>query len=239
MKFLKLKILCLSLLVTAWGSLKTLWIAYRKKNARQNIDNLVRWWGAKLLRLVRLDYQVFNPHNVTFQPHTSYVVMSNHASHYDIPLIFVTFPLGSIRMIAKKELFRVPLWGRAMRAAEFISIDRNNRRQAIKDLQIAREKMKSGIIPWIAPEGTRTRTGVMQAFKKGGFVLATQTDAIIIPVGIRGSGAILPPDTWDFHLGQKVEIHIGEPINSKDYGNVQELMAKVEEEIKKLAADTL
>lgn len=235
-KMKRWKIIFLSLLLIIWTSLKTLFFALDKKHARAKIDQLTRWWARKMLQIVEVNYQVFNPHQVQFASKHSYVIMSNHASHYDIPLIYAAFPAGSIRMIAKKELFRVPVWGHAMRAAEFISIDRNNRRQAVKDLQMAREKIRSGIIPWIAPEGTRTRTGEMQSFKKGGFVLALQTESIIIPVGIRGSGKILPPDTWDFHLGQKVEIHIGEPINPKDYINVQKMMIAVENKIKSLIA---
>ena len=99
--------------------------------------------------------------------------------------------------------------------------------------------MRSGIIPWIAPEGTRTRTGEMQPFKKGGFILAIQTEATIIPMGIRGSDKILPPDTWAFHANQKVEIHIGEPVNPKDYANAQELMAAVEKKVKDLVTSPL
>jgi len=228
------KILILSLLVTAFYSLKVLYLTMVKQKPRLSIDELTRSWSNKILKLARVNYRIFNACSIEFVPNKSYVVMSNHASHYDIPLIFVAFPRGSIRMIAKKELFRVPIWGHAMRAAEFVSIDRKNRRQAIKDLHLAYEKMQNGIIPWIAPEGTRTRTGEMQAFKKGGFVLASKTNAIIIPVGIRGSGKILAPDTWDFHLNQNVEIYIGEPIDSAKYQNIQELMVVVEQEIKNM-----
>lgn len=233
-----LKIIALSLTFFIIGCLIVICIAFMKKDVRKRTDKVIRWWSRKMLKIAHVNYQVFNSQQVEFLPNKSYVIMSNHASHYDIPLSFVAFAEGSIRMIAKKELFRVPLWGKALHTAEFISIDRKNRRQAVKDLQFAREKMRSGIIPWIAPEGTRTRTGEIQPFKKGGFVLASQTEAIIIPMGIRGSGKILPPDTWDFHTGQKVEIHIGEPVDSKDYVHIQELMAAVENKIKNLAASS-
>ena len=238
-KLKTLKIIILSLIVFIVGCLAVIFIAFMKKDVRQRTDKFTRWWSEKMLHIVRVNYQIFNPHQVKFLPNRSYVVMSNHASHYDIPLSFVAFSEGSIRMIAKKELFRVPLWGMALRAAEFISIDRKDRRQAVKDLQFAREKMRSGIIPWIAPEGTRTRTGEIQPFKKGGFVLAIQTEAVIIPMGIRGSGKILPPDTWDFHTKQKVEMHIGEPVDPKDYANAQELMTAVENKIKNLVNNPL
>jgi 1-acyl-sn-glycerol-3-phosphate acyltransferase len=146
--------------------------------------------------------------------------MVNHRSHYDIPLSFVSLP-GSIRMLTKKELFTIPIWGKGMKAAEFISIDRKNLEQALKDLDEARKLMQSGIVLWVAPEGSRSRTGKLGEFKKGGFMLALQTGAIIIPVGINGSETILPPESLDFFLNRKVEITIGEPIDAALY-NVEQ-----------------
>ncbi len=183
---------------------------------RPLVDKYCHAWAHKLLNLVKLSYVIHNPHNVRLDQNRSYILMSNHASHYDIPLIFATFP-GSTRMLAKKELFSVPIWGRAMKAAEFIFIDRDDREQAVKDLHAAKQKMLSGIQLWVAPEGTRSRTGELGMFKKGGFMIALQTDAIIVPITICGSGAVLPPDTLRFNLNQRVDIHIGEPVDAKDY----------------------
>lgn len=183
---------------------------------RAEIDELLRRWSAALLKAAGVTYQINNPYQVEPQPGHSYIIMSNHASHYDIPLIFMSLH-GSIRMIGKKELFRVPVWGHAMKACEILAIDRTNSIQAMQDLEVVKEKMHSGVIPWIAPEGTRSRHGKLNIFKKGGFMLALQTGATIIPIGIRGSGQILPPDTWQFNPGQKVEIHIGQPVSATDY----------------------
>lgn len=186
------------------------------KGTRTDIDTLLRRWSQSLLNAADVSYQVYNPHQVVPSPGHSYIIMSNHASHYDIPLIFMSLQ-GSIRMIGKKELFRVPVWGHAMKACEILAIDRKNSAQALQDLEVVKEKMRSGVIPWIAPEGTRSRHGKLNIFKKGGFMLALQTGATIIPVGIRGSGRILPPDTWQFNPGQAVEIHIGQPVSATDY----------------------
>jgi 1-acyl-sn-glycerol-3-phosphate acyltransferase len=159
--------------------------------------------------------------------------MSNHASHYDIPLTMATIP-GSLRMLVKKELCRIPIWGRAMKASEYISIDRTDRHQAKKDLELAKQKMESGIILWMAPEGTRSRTGELQPFKKGGFLLAFQTDAIIIPMSIRGAFNVLPPKTLDFQLHQHVDIHFSQPIDTKNYSirDRERLMKDVEQAIR-------
>jgi len=183
---------------------------------RQRADKILRWWSGYLLKAVRVIRVVSNPYNVELKPDTAYIIMSNHRSHYDIPLIFVSLE-GSIRMLTKKELFRVPIWGRGLKASEFISIDRKDHEQAIKDLENAKEKMKSGIVLWIAPEGTRSRSGEMGEFKKGGFMVAIQTGATIIPVGIEDSEKILPPDTLDLYLDQEVHINIGRPIDASAY----------------------
>jgi 1-acyl-sn-glycerol-3-phosphate acyltransferase len=180
------------------------------------MDEYSRRWATNILKLIKLTYTVVDPHQLTLNSNRAYIVMSNHASLYDIPLIMLALP-GSIRMMAKKELFRVPIWGRAMKHSEFIPIDRSHGRRALRDLKYAKKKLEDGIVIWIAPEGTRSRTGRLQPFKKGGFMLAKQANAIIIPVGIRGAGKILPPKTLDLHIKEHVEIHLGKPIDTTEY----------------------
>ena len=237
--FRKLWIMGVSLYATLKISLAVLYRTYlRGGYPRSYADGLFRWWALKLLQTVRLNYTVHNPHGVCLQPNTPYIVMSNHRSHYDIPLIVMAIP-GSVRMLTKKELFKVPIWGPALRVAEFVSIDRRNLEQAKKDLERARESMESGIVLWIAPEGTRSRTGTLGAFKKGGFIMAIEAGATIIPVGIRGSEKILPPKTWDFHIGQSVSVHIGAPIEASmhDLERKDELMAHVRRSISELSGE--
>jgi len=137
--------------------------------------------------------------------------MSNHASLYDIPIILASLP-GSIRMIAKRELSYIPYFGTSLKHSEFIFIDRKNRLKAIEDLKIAKRNMLNGIVVWAAPEGTRSRNGVLGPFKKGIFKLAQEIDAIIIPVVIIGSRQLLPAKTWQFHPGQHIIVRIGAPI---------------------------
>ena len=218
---------------TLQTSLLLLCLSLINKCSRSKVDAKVHKWAAKLLHIVDADYQVFNPHNVVFLPQQLYVIMSNHRSHFDIPLIFAAFPNGSIRMIAKSELFKVPVWGRAMKKSEFFSITRDNAKQAKQDLQLAQEKMLSGLIPWIAPEGTRSFDRKLQRFKKGGFMLALETGATIIPVAICGSEKILPAKTLDFGVGEKVIIGIAEPIVTTEYNikNIRQLVTLTEERI--------
>ena len=183
---------------------------------REYADSVLRWWSGVLLGAVGATWEVHNAQNAAVKPGRPHIIMANHRSYYDIPLSFVSLP-GSIRMLTKKEFFKVPIWGTGMKSAEFISIDRHDHEQALKDLDEARILMQSGIVLWVAPEGTRSRSGKLQEFKKGGFMLALQTGAVIIPVGIRGSETILPPDTFDFVLGRKIEVYVGEPVAASLY----------------------
>ena len=205
---------------------------------REYADSVLRWWSGVLLRVAGVSWEVSNPHNVTVKQGRPHIIMVNHRSYYDIPLSFVSLP-GSIRMLTKKELFKIPIWGKGMKAAEFISIDRHNLEQALRDLEEARKIMQSGIVLWLAPEGTRSRSGKLQDFKKGGFMLALQTGAVIIPVGIKGSETILPPDTYDFVFGRKIEVNIGEPIDASLYTIEQReaLMQNVRQAIEGLCGE--
>jgi 1-acyl-sn-glycerol-3-phosphate acyltransferase len=186
---------------------------------------------------VEVDYTVVNPFNVQPKQGQATILMCNHSSAYDIPLGFKAFPNHSIRMLAKKELSRVPLLGKGMTAAEFPFIDRKNRYQAMKDLEYAKQLMESGIIIWIAPEGTRSKDGTLAPFKKGAFVTAIQAKATIIPIGIRGAADILPAHTFNINLGQKAEIHIGQPIDASQFSieNKEELIQKAYNAIKELS----
>jgi len=225
-----------SLAATLWISIEVIYKVHRGTETREKCNRRLRWWSTGLLKNLKLSYSSHNLDRLTLEPGKPYIIMSNHSSLCDIPLIFATMP-GSIRMLTKRELFDVPVWGRGMKQAEFISIDRHNRRQAVKDLQQAQKKMESGIILWVAPEGTRSRTGGLGSFKKGGFMLAIRTGATIIPVGIRGAFDVLPPKTLDFQLGEHAEVHIGEPIDASAFTNktLGQLMEQIERSVRHLA----
>ena len=210
-------ILMHSLWVMIYYSCRVLFSSFRNKLTRDQINGYTCTWSQKLLDIVKVRVKMVAEHDITPIPGRRYIIMSNHASLYDIPIILCSFPKFSIRMIAKKELFKVPIWGKALEKAEFMSIDREDRHQAVKDLEIAKAKLADGISSWIAPEGTRTRTGKMGELKKGGIVLAIKTEAIIIPVGLRGTQNVLPVDTWKISLGEEVEVHVGEPIDAAEY----------------------
>ncbi|MGD9108441.1 MAG: lysophospholipid acyltransferase family protein [Gammaproteobacteria bacterium] len=225
-----------SILVTLRISCTLLFIDIFGKLTRRKVNKWLHKWCKQLFQLIKLTYTVFDPYNLELNQERTYIVMSNHASLYDIPLIILSLP-GSIRMMAKRELFRVPLWGTAMKHCEFVPISRADGKKVTRDLKYAKKMLESGIVLWIAPEGTRSRSGKLNTFKKGGFLLARQAKAMVIPVGIRGAGKVLPPKTLNFNLGEHVEVHIGKPIDTTQYTPAQrdQLVEDVRAAIKEAA----
>jgi len=156
----------------------------------------------------------------------AYVYMSNHQSHLDIPVLYWALPRRTLRMVAKKELFRVPVFGGAMRAVGVVELDRGNRDRAIASLGAATAAIADGVSMWIAPEGTRSRTGQVGPLKKGGFHLAVDAGAAIVPVAISGTRAALPPGGRSIRRGVAVRVVIGDPIETRG-AEVPALMAAV------------
>jgi 1-acyl-sn-glycerol-3-phosphate acyltransferase len=146
----------------------------------------------------------------------AFVVMSNHQSLYDIPVLFQALQ-RRVRMVAKSELFRVPIWAGAMRNAGFVELDRQNRVAAMRSLERAKKAIEAGTSIWIAPEGTRSPTGALAEFKKGGFHLASATGARILPVSIDGTRKVLTAKGRAVHNHQHVTVTIHAPIATADY----------------------
>lgn len=204
------------------------------KTSRPWVDKTLFLWSKRLLNLVKVTTRVINPDGVVPQSGKATLVMCNHSSLYDIPISIQTFPNRSIRMLAKKELAKIPVMGKGMTAAEFPFIDRKNRNQAVKDLEHVRQLMESGIVMWVFPEGTRSKDGKLAAFKKGAFITAIEAGATIIPIGIRGAYNILPARTTQFNLEQTAEVHVGQPIDASQFTmeNREELISKVHQSMK-------
>lgn len=202
-------------------------------------DAALRLYVKRIFKLVRTQCTVVNPHNVQPIAGQPTIIMCNHSSLYDIPISLFAYPSHSLRMLAKKELKRIPIMGQGMVAAEFPFIDRQNRQKAQQNLEYVKQLLVSGILMWIAPEGTRSKDGKLAPFKKGGFITAIETGATIIPMGIRGANTILPARTFQFNLNQPVEVHIGKPIDASvfTFENKDELIAIVHKEMKTLIGE--
>jgi 1-acyl-sn-glycerol-3-phosphate acyltransferase len=177
---------------------------------RQTVDERTRWFGREVVRVLGVELIASGADRVPGD--RAYVYMSNHQSHLDIPMLYATLPSPTIRMLGKTELFQIPLWGRGLRAAEFIEVDRSNHARALKSIDYAARLIRDGVSIYLAPEGTRSRTGTIGPLKKGGFHLAKDTGTPIVPVAVRGTMNILPRGGTSMTTGQRVEVTIGAPI---------------------------
>lgn len=208
---------------TLYVSAPTMLDAVRGTVSRQACNDRLESWASRVVANSEMFVSVRGREHI---PHArgdgharSYLVMSNHQSHYDIAIIY--YVLGSsVRMIAKRELFDVPVFGSAMRAAGMISIDRNNTESAIASLEDAKAKLAEGIPIWLAPEGTRSPTGELLPFKKGGFVLALGTGTPILPVTIRGTRDVLRAKGLRSRPGVDVCVTIHPIIDPKRYAQM-------------------
>ncbi len=170
-----------------------------------------------------------------FEKGRAYVVMSNHGSLIDIPAMMGTVP-GSLRMVLKEELTKVPVWGQALVASGFVPVDRRNRDKAIAQLQLAKQQLESGVSIWISPEGTRSRDGRLAPFKKGGFHVARDLGVPIVPAWIDGARDILPPDQFVVRYDGTCTVHFGAPIDTQGK-TVEALMAEVRRAILTLSGE--
>jgi 1-acyl-sn-glycerol-3-phosphate acyltransferase len=172
---------------------------------------LARIWSRAILGAAGVQLTVKT--HTSLDPKTPYVFMANHASASDIFSLFVAIPFP-VRMIAKKQLGRIPFFGWAMHAGRFIFIDRQNPIAARRSIDEAARRIQSGQSVLLFPEGTRTRDGNMGPFKKGGFHLAIASGASIVPCGIRGSRAVWPRGSALIHSGA-IHVEVGEPISTE------------------------
>lgn len=151
------------------------------------------------------------------------IVMANHRSMLDIPLMVVTVP--RIRFVAKKELGRIPIFGWSLIRSEHVLIDRKNRQEAITALKRMAEVFGKGRNLMVFPEGTRARGTALLPFKKGGFHLAVDTGLPILPVSISGNERVLPKGTLLMRPGTiTMTIHPMIPVEGKTAKDIPELM---------------
>ncbi|HJL00291.1 MAG TPA: lysophospholipid acyltransferase family protein [Polyangiaceae bacterium LLY-WYZ-15_(1-7)] len=155
---------------------------------REAVDRRLEEWSRHGVEIADMRVRVEGREHV--EPGQTYVVMSNHMSNMDILVLFHVFP-STLRMVAKIEMRKIPIMGPAMEAAEFIFVDRKNHERARRAIDVARERLTSGVSVWIAPEGTRSADGRLLPFKKGGFVLALGTGAPILPITLTGTHAVM------------------------------------------------
>lgn len=207
-------------------SIPTILDAARGTVSARVCDERLDSWSRRLVVEAGILLQVHGREYIV--PGEGYIVMSNHQSHYDIPVLFQALRI-SMRMVAKQELFRIPFMGGAMRAAGFIELDRSHQRGALETLLTAHGRLPESMSLWIAPEGTRSRTGRLGPFKRGGFRMAMHSSMRILPVTIDGTQRTLPAGHLSVRRGNMARVTISAPVDPARYGpgRMKELIACV------------
>ena len=217
---------------TARISVSTVFDAAAGRLDAKTCDERLAWWSRKLFADAEVSLVVRGREHLGDDRET-FIVMSNHQSLYDIPALYRAIPDRRLRMVAKAELFDVPVWGHAMKAAGFVRVERSNRAQAVSALRTSSSMLEEGSLLWIAPEGTRSTTGIVGPFKSGGFHLALETGHRILPVAIDGTRDVLPARGTIVRKGKRVVVTLLPPIDPKAYGKEhrKELTAAVHDAI--------
>ena len=222
-----------SLLITApliflyTGVMASISLASSIVDAGGRMQQACAWFWARLILWTSgIRLRVTGLQNI--QAGTPYVLCVNHQSHMDIPIILAALPF-QFRFTPKKELFRYPFLGWHLRRSGHVPIDRENVHAAIKSLHHAADMIRLGNPVVIFPEGGTSRDGSIKPFKRGGFMLAAESGAAVVPVTIRGSREVLVPKTYHVR-GGTVEVVVGEPIPSQGVSST-ELANRVREEV--------
>jgi len=207
----------------------------RDKNVTGKLEKM---WAQWVIWSTGIQYNVTGLDNL--DPDKKYIFMSNHESALDILLGVVCIPY-KIVFLAKKELFMIPVFGWAMQAAGMIKIDRQNPERARKSVDEAVHRLiHSSFSTLIYPEGTRSETGDLLPFKKGGFILAIRSQLPIVPVTIIGAGDVLSKGSFTINQGQ-IKIIISKPIPTRnlEVNNKEELIESCRNTIMKNLSGTL
>ena len=167
-----------------------------------------RLWGMCLIYSSGIDVIISGLENISKEK--PQIFISNHQGIFDIFAFNAFFPL-QFRWIAKKELFWTPFIGWSMKAARYISIDRQHKKSAIRSIRRSVRAINRGFSIVIFPEGSRSLDGKLLPFLRGSLILINKTDAPVIPVTVSGSLKIIKRDEFGIHKGI-IKIKIDEPI---------------------------
>ena len=192
-------------------------------------DQAGRRWAKGLIRAAGVKVTTVGLERVPVDRPVVYV--SNHQSFFDILALAATVP-GTMRFVAKKEFQRIPILGPAMKSAKQIFIDRRNLARAFGAYEEAAKAVREGLNAVVFAEGTRSRTGVLQPFKKGPFVFAIASQVPVIPVYCAGTFDVLPKGSIWVRPGP-VTLYFGDaiPTDGMTYEDRDALLERTREVI--------
>jgi 1-acyl-sn-glycerol-3-phosphate acyltransferase len=172
-------------------------------------DWVPRFWARSMLRAAGVRLVVHNPERIERGKPNIYV--SNHVSWFDVFTLAALLP--RYKFVGKAELFRIPLFGVAAKAAGMIPIERENRKSAFQSYDAAVERIRAGASVVVYPEGTRGASYNLRLFKKGPFVLAAAAQVPIIPIVLHGTINVMRKGSARVRPG-RIEVHVLEPIDT-------------------------
>ncbi len=213
-------------------SSRFLWSSLFGNGTIERCDELMDWWARKIFASGNAELTTVGNH--LLDPTRPYLFMSNHSSILDIPAAYASSS-HSIRMVMKKELKKFPVWGQALVASGFVPVSRaGNRAEAIKQMDEAKKQLDRGVSIWVYPEGTRSRSGELAPFKKGGFHVARDLGMEIVPAWITGTRDAVPADTFNVTYNRKCRVAFGSPVSTQDR-DIDELMTEVRDSMVELS----
>ncbi len=178
-----------------------------------------RSWSRVLLRIAGVAVVVRGAENL--EATVRYVYVANHSSLFDIPVALACVP-DNIRIMYKRELNKIPVFGWCLSLSPFIPVDRADGRDAMAKLEATIASMRDGTSVLVFPEGTRSEGGMLGEFKRGAFVLAARSGKPLVPLAILGSAKILPARKFQLNKGV-VTLVIGAPLHATGTSRADEM----------------
>ena len=183
-------------------------------------------WSKQMMRILHLDLEIIGKENQI--KGENYVYVANHSSLLDIPVLLYALN-DNVRIIYKKELEKIPIFGLGMKYSPFIAVSREGGPGAMKSLNEAIEAMKEDKGILIYPEGTRSKDGTIGEFKRGAFVMAEKAGKKIIPVTIIGTNTIMPKGKFSITKGVKVKVIISPAMPLPEERHKRAMLAYINE----------
>ena len=180
-----------------------------------------RSWSRLLLRVSGVKVDIRGTENLDVR--TRYVYVANHNSLFDIPVVLACVP-DNIRIMYKRELNKIPVFGWCLALSPFIALDRADGRDAMVKLDATIASMREGTSVLVFPEGTRSKNGMLGEFKRGAFVLAARSGKPLVPLAILGSAAILPARKTELNKGTVI-LMINAPVMLAGSSRADEMKA--------------
>ena len=215
----------LALLLTIFTSIFTICF-YPWRNA-EFVHKEQQFWSRSMCRLMFLIVTVDGEENIV--KGQSYVFVSNHQSMFDVWVIYGWLPVV-FKWLMKAELRHVPFVGLACKAAGHIFVPRQKARASFASLHLIEQQLTNGVSTVIFPEGTRTKDGTLGRFKRGAFQIALDLQLPVIPISLSGCYEAMPKGAWTVRR-HPIHMHIGEPIDLKQFAEPQEAIDFVRQKV--------